>query len=91
MAERGIDLETTHAYCDLRRYGTVPHAGFGLGSERTLAYLTGFPTCSTRSSPLYRGLCAPGKARHEPDQIAAIMQPLVIDWPIAGRIGRALD
>jgi len=41
---------TTHAwYCDLRRYGTVPHAGFGLGFERTLAYLTGFPTCSTRS------------------------------------------
>jgi asparaginyl-tRNA synthetase len=26
---------------DLRRYGTVPHAGFGLGFERTLAYVTG--------------------------------------------------
>ena len=26
---------------DLRRYGTVPHAGFGLGFERTLQYATG--------------------------------------------------
>jgi asparaginyl-tRNA synthetase len=28
-------------YRDLRRYGTVPHAGFGLGFERLLAYITG--------------------------------------------------
>ena len=28
-------------YRDLRRYGTVPHAGFGLGFERTLNYVTG--------------------------------------------------
>jgi asparaginyl-tRNA synthetase len=28
-------------YRDLRRYGTVPHAGFGLGFERLLAYVTG--------------------------------------------------
>jgi asparaginyl-tRNA synthetase len=28
-------------YRDLRRYGTVPHAGFGLGFARTLAYVTG--------------------------------------------------
>ena len=28
-------------YRDLRRYGTTPHAGFGLGFERTLAYVTG--------------------------------------------------
>ena len=28
-------------YCDLRRYGTVPHAGFGLGFERLLNYVTG--------------------------------------------------
>ncbi|MCS5572961.1 MAG: asparagine--tRNA ligase, partial [Pseudomonadales bacterium] len=26
---------------DLRRYGTVPHAGFGLGFERLLTYITG--------------------------------------------------
>jgi asparaginyl-tRNA synthetase len=41
MAERGIDWENYAWYRDLRRYGTVPHAGFGLGFERTLAYVTG--------------------------------------------------
>lgn len=28
-------------YLDLRRYGTVPHAGFGLGFERAVQYVTG--------------------------------------------------
>ena len=41
MAERGIDKEHYAWYRDLRRYGTVPHSGFGLGFERTLAYVTG--------------------------------------------------
>jgi asparaginyl-tRNA synthetase len=41
MAERGIDKEHYGWYCDLRRYGTVSHAGFGLGFERTIAYVTG--------------------------------------------------
>ena len=41
MAERGIDKDHYAWYRDLRRYGTVPHAGFGLGFERTLAYVTG--------------------------------------------------
>ena len=41
MADRGIDKEHYAWYRDLRRYGTVPHAGFGLGFERTLAYVTG--------------------------------------------------
>jgi asparaginyl-tRNA synthetase len=41
MTERGIDKEHYGWYRDLRRYGTVPHAGFGLGFERTLAYVTG--------------------------------------------------
>ena len=36
MAERGVDHEHYAWYRDLRRYGTVPHAGFGLGFERTL-------------------------------------------------------
>jgi asparaginyl-tRNA synthetase len=41
MAELGINKEHYGWYRDLRRYGTVPHAGFGLGFERTLAYVTG--------------------------------------------------
>jgi asparaginyl-tRNA synthetase len=41
IAERGIDKDEYGWYRDLRRYGTVPHAGFGLGFERTLAYVTG--------------------------------------------------
>ena len=34
-------IETLWWYRDLRRYGTVPHAGFGLGFERLVAYVTG--------------------------------------------------
>ncbi|MBV9993549.1 MAG: asparagine--tRNA ligase [Alphaproteobacteria bacterium] len=41
LAERGIDKEHYGWYRDLRRYGSVPHAGFGLGFERTIAYVTG--------------------------------------------------
>ena len=41
FTERGIDKEHYAWYRDLRRYGTVPHAGFGLGFERTIAYVTG--------------------------------------------------
>jgi asparaginyl-tRNA synthetase len=41
MDEVGLDKEHYGWYRDLRRYGTVPHAGFGLGFERTVAYVTG--------------------------------------------------
>ena len=41
MADAGLDKEHYGWYRDLRRYGTVPHAGFGLGFERTVAYVTG--------------------------------------------------
>ena len=41
MAEAGLDQSNYGWYLDLRRYGTVPHAGFGLGFERTVAYVTG--------------------------------------------------
>jgi aspartyl-tRNA synthetase len=41
MTERGIDREHYAWYRDLRRYCTVPHAGFCLGFERTLACVTG--------------------------------------------------
>jgi asparaginyl-tRNA synthetase len=41
MNSAGLDLAHYGWYRDLRRYGTVPHAGFGLGFERTIAYVTG--------------------------------------------------
>jgi asparaginyl-tRNA synthetase len=41
MVETGLDPAQYGWYRDLRRYGTVPHAGFGLGFERTVAYVTG--------------------------------------------------
>jgi len=37
----GLELEPYWWYRDLRKYGTVPHAGFGLGFERTILYATG--------------------------------------------------
>ncbi|MDG2054531.1 MAG: asparagine--tRNA ligase [Phycisphaerales bacterium] len=39
--ESGVPREAYWWYRDLRRYGTVPHSGFGLGLERTIAYITG--------------------------------------------------
>jgi len=41
LAELGLDPHHYGWYRDLRRYGTVPHAGFGLGLERTIIYATG--------------------------------------------------
>ena len=41
MKETGLDPAHYGWYRDLRRYGSVPHAGFGLGFERTVAYATG--------------------------------------------------
>lgn len=41
MDEVGLDRAHYGWYRDLRRYGSVPHAGFGLGFERTVAYATG--------------------------------------------------
>ncbi|MFT5373049.1 MAG: asparaginyl-tRNA synthetase [Lysobacterales bacterium] len=41
MTDLNLDKETYDWYLDLRRYGTVPHAGFGLGFERLVSYITG--------------------------------------------------
>jgi len=41
MRDMELDEETYDWYVDLRRYGTVPHAGFGLGFERLITYITG--------------------------------------------------
>jgi len=41
ISEMNLDIEDYSWYMDLRRYGTVPHAGFGLGFDRTISYITG--------------------------------------------------
>jgi len=43
IEEKGLKSENYNWYLDLRKYGSVPHGGFGLGVERTIAWLTGQP------------------------------------------------
>ncbi|HSU86464.1 MAG TPA: asparagine--tRNA ligase [Chthoniobacterales bacterium] len=43
LRQHNMDLADYKWYLDLRRYGTVPHAGFGLGFERMLMFVTGVP------------------------------------------------
>ncbi len=43
MTALGMNLDDYRWYLDLRRYGTAPHAGFGLGFERLIQFVTGLP------------------------------------------------
>ena len=43
IRSQGLPEESYGWYLDLRRYGTFPHSGFGLGVERTVAWITGRP------------------------------------------------
>ncbi len=60
IGERGLPQEVYDWYLDLRKFGSVPHAGFGLGLERTVAWIAGlkhvreaipFPRTYTRMRP----------------------------------------
>ena len=60
IAEHGLPAEPYEWYLDLRRYGSFPHAGFGMGLERVVAWITGrrhirecipFPRMLSRISP----------------------------------------
>ena len=41
MKEASLESEPYEAYMDMRKYGSVPHAGFGLGFERLVMFATG--------------------------------------------------
>lgn len=43
IKEHELPVEDYQWYLDMRRYGSVPHSGFGLGLERTVAWMTGVP------------------------------------------------
>ncbi|MGX9289948.1 asparagine--tRNA ligase [Bacillus sp. A015] len=43
LKEHGLDQGTYKWYTELRQYGSVPHSGFGLGLERTVAWISGAP------------------------------------------------
>jgi asparaginyl-tRNA synthetase len=43
IRKHNLPMSAFEWYLDLRRYGTVPHAGFGLGIERTVGWLCGTP------------------------------------------------
>ena len=56
MSKMGLSTEDYKWYLDLRRYGSVPHAGFGLGFERFLMYVTGITNIrDVISFPRYPG------------------------------------
>jgi len=41
MERHGLSMDDYGWYADLRKYGSVPHAGFGMGFERLLMFVTG--------------------------------------------------
>ncbi|KJD52624.1 asparagine--tRNA ligase, partial [Bacillus amyloliquefaciens] len=43
LKEHGLESDAYQWYAELRKYGSVPHSGFGLGLERTVAWICGSP------------------------------------------------
>jgi asparaginyl-tRNA synthetase len=43
IEEHGLPVSAFQWYLDIRKYGTVPHAGFGMGVERCITWITGLP------------------------------------------------
>ena len=58
IAQQGLDVQDYSPYLDLRRYGSVPHAGFGLGFERLIQFATGVENIrDVIPFPRYPGHC----------------------------------
>lgn len=58
MQESGLDPEELWWYLDLRKYGSVPHAGFGVGFERLVQFATGIDNIrDVIPFPRYPGHC----------------------------------
>ena len=58
MRDLSLDPEPYWWYLDLRKYGSVPHAGFGLGLERLVQFVTGLDNIrDVIAFPRYPGHC----------------------------------
>ena len=58
IAQQGLNARDYWWYLDLRRYGSVPHAGFGLGFERLIQFATGVENIrDVIPFPRYPGHC----------------------------------
>ena len=58
MRGAGLDPEDYSWYVDLRRYGSVPHSGYGLGFERLVCFVTGVGNIRDAIAfPRYPGSC----------------------------------
>ncbi|GBG24668.1 Asparagine--tRNA ligase [Hondaea fermentalgiana] len=59
ITDMNLKPEDFSWYCDLRRFGTVPHAGFGLGFDRFVMFVTGIANIrDVIPFPRYPGVCA---------------------------------
>ena len=69
IKEHELPQEAFEWYLDLRRYGTVPHGGFGMGIERVVAGSAASSTCARRSR--IRGCCT-GCIREQVHEVQAM-------------------
>ena len=60
LEKANIDAVGLQWYLDLRKYGSVPHAGFGIGFDRLVQFITGQPNIKD-VTPTYR---TPGSIRY---------------------------
>lgn len=75
IAELDMDAEQYRAYLDLRRFGTCQHAGFGLGFERLVMYLTGVSPISATSSRTRARWATPSSKRAQGPLPPALYRP----------------